>query len=89
MVGKGKPAPVRSPRRVWAPGISRDALPHIDAVLLSHNNYDHIDIANLRRLNAKHGPPIVTPLGNDAILQRAFRGVRVAAGNWWDCIDGP
>jgi L-ascorbate metabolism protein UlaG (beta-lactamase superfamily) len=84
---RASPLPFAGPRRVWAPGIAFDALPQIDAVLLSHNHYDHMDVATLRHLNAKHRPLIVTPLGNDAILQRAIPGVRVAVGNWWDCID--
>lgn len=75
------------PRRMSAPGIAFDTLPPIDAVLLSHNHYDHMDMATLRRLHAEHRPLIVTPLGNDAILRRAIPGVRVSAGDWWDRID--
>ena len=75
------------PRRVWAPGIAFDALPPIDVVLLSHNHYDHMDMATLRRLHIKHRPLIVTPLGNDTILRRAIPDVRVTAGDWWDRID--
>jgi glyoxylase-like metal-dependent hydrolase (beta-lactamase superfamily II) len=75
------------PRRVWAPGIAFESLPQIDAVLLSHNHYDHMDVATLRRLNSEHSPLMVTPLGNDAILRRAIPGVRVVAGDWWDRID--
>ena len=84
---RASPLSFAGPRRVWAPGIAFDALPQIDAVLLSHNHYDHMDLATLRRLNAEHRPLIVTPLGNDAILRRAIPGVRVAAGDWWDRID--
>jgi L-ascorbate metabolism protein UlaG (beta-lactamase superfamily) len=72
---------------VTAPGIALEALPEVDAVLLSHNHYDHMDMATLRRLNAKHRPLVVTPLGNDAILRRAIPGIKVAAGDWWDCVD--
>ena len=75
------------PRRVWAPGIAFDALPPIDVVLLSHDHYDHMDMATLRRLHTKHRPLIVTPLGNDTILRRAIPDVRVTAGDWWDRID--
>lgn len=75
------------PRRVWAPGIAFEALPRIDAVLLSHNHYDHMDVATLRRLNTEHRPLMVAPLGNDAILRRAIADVRVVTGDWWDRID--
>jgi hypothetical protein len=38
------------------------------------NHYDHMDIPTLRRLNSRHRPLIVTPLGNDTILTRAIPG---------------
>jgi L-ascorbate metabolism protein UlaG (beta-lactamase superfamily) len=84
---RASPLPFIGPRRVWAPGIAFEALPPIDAVLLSHNHYDHMDVATLRRLNIVHRPLMVTPLGNDTILRRAIPGVRVLAGDWWSRID--
>lgn len=83
---RASPLSFAGPRRVWAPGIDFESLPHIDAVLLSHNHYDHLDLATLRRLHRKHSPLVVTPLGNDAILRRKIPGVRVATGDWWDRI---
>jgi L-ascorbate metabolism protein UlaG (beta-lactamase superfamily) len=84
---RASPLPFAGPRRVWAPGIAFEALPQIDAVLLSHNHYDHLDMATLRRLHLRHSPLMVTPLGNDAILRRAIPGVRVVAGDWWERIE--
>ncbi len=84
---RASPLPFAGPRRVWAPGIDFESLPQIDAVLLSHNHYDHLDLATLRRLHAGHSPLVVTSLGNDAILRRAIPGVRVVAGDWWDRIE--
>jgi L-ascorbate metabolism protein UlaG (beta-lactamase superfamily) len=84
---RASPLPFIGPRRVWAPGIAFDALPPIDAVLLSHNHYDHMDMATLRRLNLAHRPLMVTSLGNDVILRRAMPDARLAAGDWWDRID--
>jgi L-ascorbate metabolism protein UlaG (beta-lactamase superfamily) len=84
---RASPLTFAGPRRVSAPGIAFEALPQIDAVLISHNHYDHMDMAALRRLHAEHSPLIVTPLGNDVILRRAIPGIRVLAGDWWDRID--
>jgi L-ascorbate metabolism protein UlaG (beta-lactamase superfamily) len=84
---RASPFRFAGPQRVWAPGIAFDSLPQIDAVLLSHNHYDHLDLATLRRLHLKHNPLMVTPLGNDAILRRSIPGVRVVTGDWWDRIE--
>ncbi len=84
---RASPVPFAGPRRVAAPGVAFEALPQIDAVLLSHNHYDHMDLATLRRLVAGHRPLVVTPLGNDVILRRAIAGIRLAAGDWWDRVD--
>jgi L-ascorbate metabolism protein UlaG (beta-lactamase superfamily) len=84
---RASPLAFAGPRRVWAPGIAFESLPQIDAVLLSHNHYDHLDLATLRRLHVRHSPLMVTSLGNDAILKRAIPGVRTVTGDWWDRIE--
>jgi len=81
---RASPLAFAGPRRVTAPGIAMDDLPPIDAVLLSHNRYDHLDVATLRTLVARWNPLIVTPLGNDSIVQRHSPSARVAAGDWFD-----
>jgi L-ascorbate metabolism protein UlaG (beta-lactamase superfamily) len=75
------------PKRVNAPGVAFEHLPPIHAVLLSHNHYDHLDLATLRRLHAAHAPLMVMPLGNDAIVRRAVPGARIAVGDWHDRIE--
>jgi L-ascorbate metabolism protein UlaG (beta-lactamase superfamily) len=71
-------------KRVTKPGIAFDSLPPIDAVLISHCHYDHLDVATLRRLHAAHSPLMVMPLGNDAIVRAAVPGARCVVGDWWD-----
>ena len=68
------------PRRVAPPGIDFDKLPRIDLVLISHNHYDHLDLATLKRLWQRDRPAIVTGLGNDAILRSA--GIEARGLDW-------
>lgn len=70
------------PKRVNDPGIAFADLPPIDAVLVSHGHYDHLDVATLSRLAAVHHPRVLTPLGNDAIM-RAHDAAIAAEGYDW------
>ena len=57
------------PKRVNDPGIPFEALPRIDAVLVSHAHDDHLDLATLLRLVNTHRRRVITPLGNDVIMR--------------------
>ncbi len=83
------PLSFAGPKRVNAPGIDFNALPPVDFVLLSHNHYDHLDLATLRRLKQKHDPLVVTPLGNDAIIRAAVPGMRVSVHDWGGRVELP
>lgn len=77
-------SPVRwvGPKRFAAPGVAWKDLPVIDLVLLSHNHYDHMDVATLRRLRDAFDPLIIAPLGNAAFLRK--KGfANVAELDWW------
>jgi L-ascorbate metabolism protein UlaG (beta-lactamase superfamily) len=74
------------PRRVNAPGVAFEDLPQIDLVLLSHNHYDHLDVTSLQRLRSVHNPLVVTPLGNDKIVQNDVPTMRVAAHDWGETV---
>ena len=42
------PVPGAGPLRAQPPGIRFDDLPPIDAILITHNHYDHIDVKALK-----------------------------------------
>lgn len=81
------PLSFAGPKRVNAPGIAFSRLPPIDLVLVSHNHYDHLDLATLKRLKAKHDPLVLTPLGNDAIIDSAVPGMRTTAHDWGERVE--
>ena len=68
------------PTRVAEPGIRFSDLPKIDLVLVSHDHYDHMDLATLRKLWDRDHPLIVTSLGNDSVIGQA--GVPTRALDW-------
>jgi L-ascorbate metabolism protein UlaG (beta-lactamase superfamily) len=70
------------PKRVARPGIALDALPPLDAILVSHNHYDHLDLATLSALARTRPCPVLTPLGNDAILRAHDSRIRASAFDW-------
>lgn len=87
---RASPFRFAGPARVTAPGVAFADLPPIDAVLMSHNHYDHMDIATLRRLHDRFAMPVLTPLGNDTIMRDGVPGLDARAADWGDVlqIDG-
>ena len=72
------------PRRHHAPGVRFEGLPHIDAVVLSHDHFDHLDLPTLRRLSARDAPAVFAGLGNAAWLT-ASSVARATELDWWEC----
>ena len=57
------------PRRRRQPGVAFENLPSIDAVLISHNHYDHLDLPTLRRLAARENSTFIVPIGVARLLR--------------------
>lgn len=73
------------PRRVRAPGLKMEDLPRIDLILISHDHYDHLDLASLVRLTRQHQPKVVVGLGVGKLLASA--GIaRVTELDWWQTM---
>lgn len=63
---RASPINFAGPERVVVPPLAIEDLPHIDAVVISHNHYDHLDEASMIGIyNKQQGnPPIfLVPLG--------------------------
>ncbi|GAA4762290.1 MBL fold metallo-hydrolase [Stakelama sediminis] len=73
------------PKRVAEPGIAFADLPKIDLVLVSHNHYDHLDLATLKRLWERDHPLIVTSLGNDSVIAQS--GAKAVARDWGGTVN--
>ncbi|RZJ13855.1 MAG: phospholipase, partial [Acidovorax sp.] len=73
-------------RRVPAP-LTPEQLPRIDVVLVSHNHYDHLCYATLRRLHAAgQAPRFVVPQGLGAWFVKRGMGP-VTEMDWWEHTD--
>lgn len=79
---RASPLSFAGPKRVAVPGIAFNDLPKIDAVLLSHNHYDHLDLATLQRLHQTHAPEIITPLGNDTVIHATLPQAKITTRDW-------
>jgi L-ascorbate metabolism protein UlaG (beta-lactamase superfamily) len=79
---RASPLPWIGPRRVRQAAVAFEDLPHVSTVLLSHNHYDHCDLATLRAIAKRFDPVVVTPLGNGDLVRSA--GIRrVEELGWW------
>ncbi|WP_209306501.1 MBL fold metallo-hydrolase [Blastococcus sp. CT_GayMR19] len=57
------PSPVFGPTRLHEVPVPLDELPPVDAVLISHDHYDHLDLPTVRELLTSQSAPFVVPLG--------------------------
>ena len=80
---RASPVSFAGPRRVNAPGIALVDLPRIDAILVTHNHYDHMDVATLAKIVKAHNPKLIVPLANDTILMAADPALSGAIARDW------
>jgi len=79
---RASPVSWAGPRRITPPGLRFEDLPPIHLVLISHDHYDHLDVATVRRLAETHGPRFLVPLGLKAWF--ADLGITdVVELDWW------
>ncbi len=71
------------PKRFAPPPLALAALPHLDAVVVSHEHYDHLDEMTVRALAAR-GVPFHVPLGIGAHLAAwGVPAAQIVEHDWW------
>jgi L-ascorbate metabolism protein UlaG (beta-lactamase superfamily) len=71
------------PKRLHPPPLALDALPHLDAVVISHEHYDHLDERTVKALAAR-GVPFHVPLGIGAHLRAwGVPEAQIVEHDWW------
>ncbi|KAK0229658.1 Metallo-hydrolase/oxidoreductase [Armillaria nabsnona] len=80
------PTQFLGPKRFTEPPCKIEDIPEVDAVVISHNHYDHLDNHTLSTLFKRaRAPHIFAPLGNE----KHFESIGVPNGHahtldWWD-----
>jgi L-ascorbate metabolism protein UlaG (beta-lactamase superfamily) len=71
------------PKRWYKPPVPIDHLPHVDAVVVSHDHYDHLDRASIQAFNAL-GVRFIVPLGVASHLRGwGVPAERITELDWW------
>ena len=78
------------PARIVRAPLTIEQLPHIHAVVLSHDHYDHLDARTCAALIERFGAdiPIYTPLGYTQWFAK-LGGRNVTELDWWDRASMP
>ena len=87
---RASPLSFAGPKRVRPPALTAKTLPPVDIILLSHNHYDHMDLAALREISRHHAPHVVTPHGNARWVRPAGKNFRIDELHWGQSLEsGP
>ncbi|WP_228517490.1 MBL fold metallo-hydrolase [Aliidiomarina indica] len=80
---RASPVKFAGPKRFHPVPIVIDDLPPIRAVIISHDHYDHLDRATLRRLDSRVSE-FITPLGvGDRLVHWGIEANKVNQFDWW------
>jgi L-ascorbate metabolism protein UlaG (beta-lactamase superfamily) len=85
---RASPSRLVGPRRLHEPPHRLEDLPRLDAVIVSHDHYDHLDIGAVRTLLRTQSAPFVVPLGVGAHLRRwRVPAERIIELDWHESTD--
>lgn len=72
------------PARWYEPPLALEDLPPLDAVLISHDHYDHLDYVTISKLKSKKDLKFIVPLGVGAHLMGwGIDASRIIELDWW------
>lgn len=78
------------PKRFHRPPVEIAELPPLDAILISHDHYDHYDAAAVRTLARTQTAPFVTALGvGDHLERHGVPPERIIELAWWEQAELP
>jgi L-ascorbate metabolism protein UlaG (beta-lactamase superfamily) len=81
---RASPFSFMGPKRFFEPPLPLSELPEIDAVVISHDHYDHLDMPTVKALVSRNVRWIV-PLGVGAHLRKwGIKTERITELDWWD-----
>ena len=81
---RASPSSLAGPARFHAPPLPLEDLPELDAITISHDHYDHLDMPTIRAL-ARTGARFFVPLGVGAHLEAwGVPDGRITELDWWE-----
>jgi L-ascorbate metabolism protein UlaG (beta-lactamase superfamily) len=81
---RASPSRFIGPKRFQPVPVALDDLPALDAVIISHDHYDHLDYTTVRQLR-KFAVPIITSLGVGTHLEAfGIAPERIVELDWWE-----
>ena len=86
---RASPLKAAGPRRFQPVPVPMAELPRLDAIVLSHDHYDHLDRVSIIELSKK-GVPIYTSLGvGDRLESWGIPLAQIIELDWWEHADVP
>jgi L-ascorbate metabolism protein UlaG (beta-lactamase superfamily) len=85
---RASPSRLVGPQRMHPVPAPLHALPGVDAILISHDHYDHLDLPTVQSLLSLTAAPFVVPLGIGAHLRAwGVPGARLVELDWDESVE--